>query len=281
MAALALDVVVQELLDSDAESESEVIHENEDVVPEIGAEEVVQSSTTRKRKCNPSQWTRNANKLKRARGEEYVNRNQQVVPAKTVGQPCKCKRKCFEKVGDDKIKAIFEGFLQLSNKDKQDSYLFSLISRNFIKRRRPRVEDSSTQRSSSYYYRVKAQGGDVVVCKQLFLSIHGITAKRLRRLCEHAASGSSTPPTDKRGKHNSHHRIDSNLVKQIKDHIESFPAQESHYSRSDNHGKLFLSENLSIRRMYHLYLEKFEPEQYERIQQGLPFSGKVKEHFYR
>ena len=33
--------------------------------------------------------------------------------------------------------------------------------------------------------------------------------------------------------------------------------------------------------MYHLYLEMFEPEQYEHIQQGLPFSGKVKEHFYR
>lgn len=68
---------------------------------------------------------------------------------------------------------------------------------------------------------------------------------------------------------------------QVKNHIESFPAQESHYSRSDNHGRLFLSENLSIHRMYHLYLEIFEPEQYERIQQGLPFSGKVKEHFYR
>ena len=108
-----------------------------------------------------------------------------------------------------------------------------------------------------------------------------LTAKRLRRLCEHAASGSSTPPTDKRGKHNNHHCIDSDLVKQVKNHIESFPAQESHYSHSDNHGKLFLSENLSIRRMYHLYLEMFEPEQYGRIQQGLPFSGKVKEHFYR
>ena len=163
-----------------------------------------------------------------------------------VGHPCKCKRKCFEKIGENKIKATFEGFLQLCDKDKQDAYLFSLISCNTIKRRRPRIEDSSMQRSSSYYYRVKTQGGDVVVCKEAFISIHGITAKRLRRLCEHAASGSSTPPTDKRGKHNNHHCIDSDLVKQVKNHIESFPAQESHYSRSDNHGKLFLSENLSI-----------------------------------
>ena len=49
--------------------------------------------------------------LKRASGEEYVNKNQQIVSAKKVGHPCKCKRKCFEKIGEDKIKATFEGFL--------------------------------------------------------------------------------------------------------------------------------------------------------------------------
>ena len=64
-------------------------------------------------------------------------------------------------------------------------------------------------------------------------------------------------------KYNNHHCIDSDLVKQVKSHIESFSAQESHYSHSDIHGKLFHSENFSICRMYHLYLEMFEPEHYE------------------
>ena len=96
MAALALDVVVQQVLD-DAESESETVHENDDVVLDIGREEVVQYSTTQKCRHDPSQWTRNANKLKKAGGEEYVNRNQQIVSAKKGGHPCKCKRKCFEK----------------------------------------------------------------------------------------------------------------------------------------------------------------------------------------
>ena len=44
MAVLALDVVVQQVLD-DAESESETTDENYNVVPDIGREEVVQSST--------------------------------------------------------------------------------------------------------------------------------------------------------------------------------------------------------------------------------------------
>ena len=155
MAALANDVleaVFDSNAESESESESETAHEsdddtggdvfdddgresdeNEDEVPEIGREEELQSSTTWKCKRDPSQWTRNANKLKRARGE-YVNRNRQVVPARTVGHSCNCKRKCSEKIGDEKIKTIFEGFLQLSDKDKQDSYLFSLITCNPVKR---------------------------------------------------------------------------------------------------------------------------------------------------
>ena len=211
----------------------------------------------------------------------YVNTKQQVVAVKTVGQPCTCKRKCFEKVGENEVKDIFEGFLQLSDKDKQDAYLFSLISCSPIQRQRPRCQESTVERSSAYYYRVKGDHNDIVVCKQAFISIHGISAKRVRRLCEHASSGSSTPPTDKRGKHNNHYSMDSSIVKQVENHIESFPSQESHYSRFDNNHKRYLSENLNIRRMYHLYLEKYEPEQLERIQQGLPFNGVVKEHFYR
>ena len=141
---------------------SETAHENDGVVPDIGRG-IVQSSTTRKCRRNSSQWVRNTNSFKRASSEKYVNKHQEIVSAKKVGHPCKCKRKGFEKI-EDKIKATLERFLQLCDKDKQDAYLFSLTSCNAIKRRRPRIEDRSMQWSSSYYYRVKTQGGDV--CKQ-------------------------------------------------------------------------------------------------------------------
>ena len=64
-------------------------------------------------------------------------------------------------------------------------------------------------------------------------------------------------------------------------HISSFPAQESHYSCKDNHECKYLSENLNIKRMWHLYLQKNEPKQIERIEEKLPFSGRVKESAYR
>ena len=268
--ALAVDAVIDQVVGDDIEGEENDI--------QIAREEIVKSKTTRKRPCDPTQWARSVRKLKRAKGEEYVNTRQRVVAEIGIGRPCTCRRKCFEKIGEEQIKLIFEGFVKLSSKDKQDSYLFSLISCSPVQRQRPRTNEK--ERSHSFYYRVKTPDCDVVVCKQAFMSIHGITPKRLRRLCEHSLV-SSTPPIDKRGKHENHCHTDERVVKQIRDHIESFPAQESHYSRSDNHGKTYLSENLNIRRMYHLYLERFEPQQLERIQQGLPFTGIVKEHLYR
>ncbi|KAL5239056.1 hypothetical protein ACI65C_006466 [Semiaphis heraclei] len=46
---------------------------------------------------------------------------------------------------------------------------------------------------------------------------------------------------------------------QIDTHIKSFPARESHYSRKDNNGVIYLSPDLNISKMYNMYLEKHEP----------------------
>ena len=57
---------------------------------------------------------------------QYFDAKQRLVAAKAIGQPCTCKRKCFDKIGEEGIKLIFEGFLKLE-KDKQDAYLFALL----------------------------------------------------------------------------------------------------------------------------------------------------------
>ena len=95
------------------------------------------------------------------------------------------------------------------------------------------------------------------------------------------SSGQVIPPVDKRGMHENHHKIPDQIHKQVCEHIESFPPQESHYSRHDNQNKKYLPERLNIRKMYLLYLQKYEPELVEMIEAGLPFSGVVKECYYR
>ena len=55
-------------------------------------------------------------------------------------------------------------------------------------------------------------------------------------------------------------------IEQIKDHIKSFPPRrtQSHYSRADNPTKFYLHENLHGRRVWFLYLSKYEPQELEK-----------------
>ena len=251
-----------------------------DDIPEIANEIEVVAARTRKRKHDKENWIRNVRKCKRAGGEEYINSIGNPVKAVELTAACNCKRRCCEKVGGESIKDLFTGFYALKDKDKQDAYLFSLISKSPVLRQRQRT-GTGVPRSSSFYYKVKTASGDIPVCKKAFTSIFGITMGRVGRLCEHMSSGSVLPPTDMRGKHNSHYTVPEEEHRRVCQHIRSFPPRQSHYSRHDNHNKQYLSENLNIKRMYSLYLQKHEPEQFERITAGLSFTGTVKESYYR
>jgi hypothetical protein len=72
------------------------------------------------------------------------------------------------------------------------------------------------------------------------------------------ANGAVVSP-DGRGKHaNRPNRIPDDVVARIDSHIKSFPRQTSHYTLNASPDK-YLSADLSVRRMHHLYLIKFEP----------------------
>ena len=105
--------------------------------------------------------------------------------------------------------------------------------------------------------------------------------KAIKRLCKFMSEGHTSPPVDMRGNHGKQRSLPGDVIQCIVSHIASFPAQESHYSRRDNHQRKYLSENLNIKRMWYLYLEGHELEQMERNSQKLPFTGTVKESAYR
>ena len=65
---------------------------------------------------------------------------------------------------------------------------------------------------------------------------------------------------DKCGKHGNHRQISEDVCELIRDHIHSFPAQSSQYSRSNNSGRVYLSPELSIACLYRDFLEKHDPE---------------------
>ena len=98
-----------------------------------------------------------------------------------------------------------------------------------------------------------------MVCRNAFISIHGITPGRVRHLAFYAKT-SPTPPVDRRGKQPNPNIISSSVLKQIHDHIKSFTTVEGHYSRGDvTKGRKYLSQYLSVAAMHELYLKQHEP----------------------
>lgn len=65
------------------------------------------------------------------------------------------------------------------------------------------------------------------------------------------------PTPDKRGRHNSRpHKLSEDVKQYIKDHINSFPAELSHYSRNINPHKRYLSPTINMSKMYYLSKER-------------------------
>ena len=70
----------------------------------------------RKQVRSPSTWLKNVAKKARAHGEAYTSVKTGIQrPAAKVGAPCKCKDKCFELLGEDKIAAVFKRYYDIGN----------------------------------------------------------------------------------------------------------------------------------------------------------------------
>ena len=227
----------------------------------------------RKRLRHEPNWTRNKQKRRKDEGRAYATyhgKGESVNKKKLLPVSCKCLFNCSARVNIAERKRIFKDFYKLSSHSEQNKYLFGLISRTPPTRKRSK----DNPRINTFLYFVLLTTGDSIqVCKKTFQTVHGITMRRVEKICEKLVTGILVSG-DGHGKHASRpNRIDESLKDKIREHIKSFPTQESHYSHSSNNKRKCLSEGLSIARMYRQYLEKYEPSDGEQPQ--------VKEYLYR
>ncbi|CAG5006736.1 unnamed protein product [Parnassius apollo] len=122
-----------------------------------------------------------------------------------LGDDCKCDRfKCFEMTSKDQRTRIISQFNSFATRYDQDNYLSGLITVSNAKRRRPRLgEENAKLHNKSYSYKIRMIADDtyeIPVCRKAFLSLHGITGRRLqfiqKSLTEHGVV-----QKDKRGTH--------------------------------------------------------------------------------
>lgn len=160
--------------------------------------------------------------------------------------------KCFEKIMHDDRKEILKKFNSFDSKDIQDVYLTGLITALPVKRRRPRKENSDVNKTSTFNYFVMVAEKRIRVCRNAYVSLHGITVMRVRRLQQLLLA--DVTPRDRRGKNDGQKKVCPEWVMKIRDHIELFPVKNSHYASTE---KKYLDANLNIKIMYELFQDKY------------------------
>ncbi|KAJ4445019.1 hypothetical protein ANN_06818 [Periplaneta americana] len=234
---------------------------------------------TKKRKHNPMKWASNARKANRNKGMAYITKAGKSVPARSTGPPCKCSKQCFNKVHADMKMELLVSFNKLGDKEKQDVYLCGLLTVCNIARRCPK-SGTGVPQEHTYLYKARDGTTELLVCKTAFCSLHGIDKSRVERLAKHLAQN-VTSPSNLRGKHgNRPHAVSENCIAQVDQHIRSFPRRKSHYSRTDNVKKYYLAADLNVKKMYHFYLQKHEPQEYLKLQSGLVIKPNISYDFY-
>lgn len=89
----------------------------------------------------------------------------------------------------------------------------------------------------------------------MFLNTLDIGDKKVRYLAEKTVANGGICPDDMRAENRKAYCLTEHELHVIKQHIMSFPSSESHYSR-ERSSKKFLSSDLSVAKMYELYIEQ-------------------------
>ncbi|XP_047494250.1 uncharacterized protein LOC125042576 isoform X2 [Penaeus chinensis] len=201
----------------------------------------------------PDTWKLEVAKKKRNTGVAYVSASTgKNMPARSVGPLCNCG--CMARLGD-KVNAVFEQFWQIGNYERQNEYISRLV--HSVGVQRSRVEPGKqSRRTQTLKYKVMSGKIEHEVCAAGFLSIHGISRKRVRTvMCKLQSPG--VIERDRRGLGGTATRVAPQRRELVREHIRSFPSVSSHYSQAKSPNR---PKDLSISKMYRLYQKWLEDE---------------------
>ena len=173
--------------------------------------------------------------------------------------PCKCALRCFDKLSMEQRSKLYNGFWASGDFDVQNSYICGCVKIVEVKRRYT-AKGSGSRRSNSRVYYVNNGTVSVRVCKAAFLRIHCLSNGRVDRCLAALMKSGGSPHNDQRGRHQPVNKTSEDVLASVKRHIESFPRYESHYSRSDNPHRRYLSPDLNLAKMYTLYVQECQDD---------------------
>lgn len=229
-----------------------------------------EKKSSRKRQRTPDKHQQNLAKKLRNSGKAYKNRKGNVVSGKEFKNiNCNCPKKCCTLINEEERKIMFDNFWNMGNYSRQNAFLCGLIHQTEVHQRRPRNQTRPGKRVT-YLYHLQKFNETVRVCKQFFLGTFCVSDGRVSRALAKLQKDKS-PGEDLRGKQQNARKILDSQIEDVKKHISSFPAFQSHYTRKDNPQRKYLSPTLDVRKMYNLYKTYCQEKQL----------SSVKEHSYR
>ncbi|XP_054091767.1 uncharacterized protein LOC128923525 [Zeugodacus cucurbitae] len=177
---------------------------------------------TRKRKIESHQWVQNKRKYHRNKENPYVTKSGKRVEER-VPKPTdsKCRHNCTENFSEEERTEINAESWNLGDYSRQRLFLTNCVKIEKCKR----TLTIGSRRANTFNYTLKAKQ----VCKKFFLNTlnlsDGAISVLAKKMCQNEF-------TDKRGQHGHQRKLDEETVALIKQHIESFSAVESHYTRA-------------------------------------------------
>ena len=203
-----------------------------------------------------SKCPRAENKIKRNSGESYVTMKGEVVPARSVKHLKDCKRKCHLHISYTSQQQVFKEYWSLGTYEKRVNFITSMISVHEKKRTRNKNKTKLRKLSVTYY--LNEDLCKTVVCKKCFLDTLDETEAFEKNIVNKMWNEVIMMPSlDRRGKKSPLNKSSSEKIKEIENHIQQFPAYESHYTRSHT-SKKYLPVGLNVALMHRLSVQQTE-----------------------
>ncbi|XP_050311108.1 uncharacterized protein LOC126746777 [Anthonomus grandis grandis] len=211
-------------------------------------ENAEKEKVTRKRKRDPSKWTRNVQKTLRMEGKEYRTQKGRPKKAKTVAEvKCRCHYKCNDIFSNETRHDIFNEFYNIKSEESRWNFIAKHVQR-IPKKRSYVVQKEGSRRKFTLVYKLTARHTQHQVCQNFFLKTLQISSKKVLTALDKSSAHGVVKP-DQRGKKSPLQKKSEATKDIIRSHIKKLPLISSHYCRSTTKRE-YLPTGLSENRIY-------------------------------
>ncbi|XP_022831027.1 uncharacterized protein LOC111359658 [Spodoptera litura] len=230
--------------------------------------------TTRKRVKRTEEWRDVKRKRLRNLGKKYITKKGKEVDEKSMGAPCECHYKCYDRISEEQRLECFKQFWQLGDRVQQWHFIIKYTEKMNKKRCMNIHIDNRRKYTFKYYLPILAASSKVhnssdttsssetdcekiAVCQIMFINTLAISGRIIKTAW--AKNNGTANLEDRRGRHGNHRVIKNTAMENsVCDHVRTFTPSRSLRRKSQ---KIYLKD-LNLTKMFKLYLNWFDPKKY-------------------